>query len=49
VNITALAHFTIPVTDIECVLAFYEDVLGMPMVQPERGDNSMVFPDAGSD
>lgn len=48
-KITGLAHFTIPVTDIERAQAFYEDVLGMPVVQPERGNNGMVFLDAGGD
>jgi catechol 2,3-dioxygenase-like lactoylglutathione lyase family enzyme len=48
-KITGLAHFTIPVTDLKRAEAFYTDVLGMPVVQPERGNNGMVFLDAGGD
>jgi catechol 2,3-dioxygenase-like lactoylglutathione lyase family enzyme len=48
-KITGLAHFTIPVTDLKLAEAFYTDVLGMPVVQPERGNNGMVFLDAGGD
>ncbi len=48
-KITGLAHFTIPVTDLKRAQAFYEDVLGMEVVQPERGNNGMVFLDAGGD
>lgn len=48
-KITGLAHFTIPVTDLKRAQAFYEGVLGMPVVQPERGNNGMVFLDAGGD
>ena len=44
-----LAHFTIPVTDLKRSQAFYEGVLGMTVVQPERGNNGMVFLDAGGD
>ena len=48
-KIIGLAHFTIPVTDLKRSVAFYTGVLGMPVVQPERGDNGMVFLDAGGD
>jgi catechol 2,3-dioxygenase-like lactoylglutathione lyase family enzyme len=48
-KITGLAHFTIPVADLKRSQAFYEDVLGMEVVQPERGKNGMVFLDAGGD
>ena len=48
-KITGLAHFTIPVTDLKRAEAFYTGVLGMPVVQPERGNNGMVFLDAGGD
>ncbi len=46
-NITGLAHFTIPVTDLKRAEAFYTGALGMKVVQPERGSNGMVFLDAG--
>ena len=48
-KLRGLAHFTIPVTDLPRAQAFYEGVLGMPVVQPERGNNGMVFLDAGGD
>lgn len=43
-----LAHFTIPVTDIKRSQDFYEKMLGMRVVQPDRG-NGMIFLDAGGD
>ena len=46
---TGLAHFTIPVTDLKRARAFYEGILGMTVVQPERGSNGMVFLDAGGE
>ena len=48
-KITGLAHFTIPFTDLKRAQAFYENILGMKVVQPERGKNGMVFLDAGGD
>jgi catechol 2,3-dioxygenase-like lactoylglutathione lyase family enzyme len=48
-KLRGLAHFTIPVRDLGRAQAFYEGVLGMRVVQPERGNNGMVFLDAGGD
>jgi catechol 2,3-dioxygenase-like lactoylglutathione lyase family enzyme len=43
-----LAHFTIPVTDTERSMKFYQDVLGMKPVQVNH-KRGMVFMDSGGD